>query len=77
MLELFLCPHKRGQLKQVLLNLVLASALRHWLLDGWKEGQAFARPGYRLMLLLPGLLILKQGTLSLSALMLYDFLCLV
>lgn len=37
---------------------------------GVEEWQALARPGYRLMLLLPGLFISKQGTLSLSALML-------
>jgi len=35
---------------------------------GVEEGQALARSGYRLMFLLPGLFILKQGTLRLSAL---------
>lgn len=44
---------------------------------GVEEGQALARPGYRLMLFLPDLFISKQGTLSLSTLMLQDFLCLV
>ena len=35
---------------------------------GVEEGQALARPGYRLTFLMPGLFISKQGTLSLSAL---------
>lgn len=68
MLELSLCPHKKRVFEAGSPEPGPDPCPEELASRGTEGGQALARPGYRLMLLLPGLFISEQSTFSLSAL---------
>lgn len=70
MLELPLCPHKKRVFEAGSPEPGPDPYPEVLAFRGVEEEQSLARPGYRLMFLMSGLFIFKQGTLNLSAAML-------